>query len=466
MSERTLLVRGGTIVSESAAMPGDLLIKGERVAARGAPGAFAAMAVDEVLDASGKMVLPGLIDPHLHLNSPFMGTISLHDYANGSRAAAYGGVTTIIDFSTQPKGGSLIAALAQKEEEARGRTLIDWSMSGIILDADEQTLAELPQLVKAGVPTYKCFTTYKQSGRLMDDDSLLHLLEATARCGGMLMIHCEHDAIIEYRLQRELAAGHYAPIYHARTRPAVAENEAIRRIITLMKEVPAPVYIVHTSTAESVPMIEKARLEGLPIHSETCTHYLTLTEQKLEEPNGMFYICSPPLRTQRDIDALWQGVACGAIEVISSDDAGVPSADRIRIGGDRFDKVPSGMPAIEPRLTILYTEGVRRGRITMSRLVALTASNPARLFGLYPRKGHLAPGADADLVIFDPEVAWTMSASTLHMNTDFCPFEGWPVYGRPQTVICRGEYVICDDELVGKPGWGQRVFRQLSLRWV
>lgn len=462
MSERTLLVRGGLIVSESGAAPGELLIKGEHVEAQGEPGAFAGVTADEVLDASDKMVLPGLIDPHVHLNSPFMGTTTCHDYASGSRAAAYGGVTTLIDFSTQPKGGSLLENLAQKEREARGKALVDWSLHGILLDAGPQTLAEIPQMVQAGCPTYKCFTTYKHSGRFMDDEGVLRLLEATADCGGMLMVHCENDAIIQRRLDREIAAGHFEPIYHARTRPAIAEDEAIRRVITLMREVTAPVYIVHTSTAASTQMIDEARLTGLPLHSETCTHYLALTEEKLDGPDAIHYVCSPPLRQEEDVEALWRAVVSGRIEVVSSDDAGVPSADRLRIGQNRFDRIPNGMPGIEPRLTILYTEGVRKGRITMPQLVALTATNPARLFGLYPRKGHLAPGADADLVIFDPNASWTMRASNLHMNTDFCPFEGWPVYGRVETVTSRGEYVIRDGELIGRPDHGQRIFRSLD----
>ena len=462
MTSKKMLIQGGLLVNSDGSYPADVLVQGEKVKAVGIPGAFAAEAVDEILDASGKLVLPGLIDPHLHFNSPFMGTVSVHDYLNGTAAAAYGGITTNIDFSTQPKGGSLIENLAQKEEEARGRTYIDWSMSGILLDASPQTLAEIPQLIQLGVPTYKCFTTYKHSGRLMDDSGMLKILEATAANGGMLMVHCEHDALIESRMEKEIAAGHFAPISHARTRPAEAENLAIQRVIDLMREVPAPVYIVHTSTAESVGMIQAARAQGLPIHSETCTHYLVLTEEKLTGSQAQFFICSPPLRTQKDVDALWCGVATGCIEVISSDDAGVPPADNLQIAQGRFDKVPSGMSGIEARLSILYTEGVHKGRISLPRLVELTSTNPARLFGLYPQKGHIAPGADADIVIYDPQGEWSMTASTLHMNTSFCPFEDWIIQGHVKFVLSRGAYVIEDGKLVGQPGRGQRVFRKLQ----
>ena len=461
MPNHQLLIQGGLVVNSEGSQISDVLISDEIVQAIGLPGSFAAQPVDEILDARGKLVLPGLIDPHLHFNSPFMGTVSVHDFANGTAAAAFGGITTLIDFSTQPKGGSILANLAQKEEEARGRTYIDWSMSGILLDAGPQTLAEIPLLIQAGVPTYKCFTTYKHSGRLMDDSGILKLLEATAAHGGMLMVHCEHDALIERQLEKEIAAGHFEPIYHARSRPAEAENLAIQRVVDLMKVVPAPVYIVHTSTAESVAIIQAARAQGLPVHSETCTHYLTLSEEKLSGPQAQFFICSPPLRSARDVEALWKGIQTGCVEVVSSDDAGVPPADNLRIAQGRFDKVPSGMSGIEARLAILYTEGVHKGRISLSRLVELTSSQPARLFGLAPQKGRIAPGADADLVIYDPRPEWTMSAQNLHMNTTFCPFEGWQIQGQVESVLSRGAWVIQDGQLVGQPGRGRRVLRKL-----
>ena len=460
MTEKTMLIHGGTLVTETGTYPADLWIEGEKIKAQGPAGLLPCEPGCEMIDASGKWVLPGLIDPHLHFNSPFMGTITAHGFDNGTAAAAFGGVTTLIDFSTQPKGGSILKNVEQKEEEARG-AYIDWSVSGILLDAGSQTLAEIPQLIAAGLPTYKCFTTYKHSGRLMDDDSFLLLLEATAQYGGMLMVHCENDAIVSYRTEKLIAAGKLSPIDHARSRPASAENVAIQRVVDLMREVPAPVYIVHTSTAESAQIIQRARLEGLPIHSETCTHYLTLSEEKLQGPNGQLFICSPPLRKKGDMEALWNAVGAGAIEVISSDDAGVLPADNLRIGQGRFDKVPSGLTGIETRLSILYTEGVCKGRMTLPQLVAAVSSTPARLFGLCPSKGHLNPGADADVVIFDPNQTWTMSAKTLHQNSDFCIFEGWPIRGKVEDVLSRGEYVIRGAELVGKPGRGRRVFRKL-----
>jgi dihydropyrimidinase len=463
MPEKTVLIFGGTVVTDLNTYPADLLIQGEKIVAQGLPETFPRSTVEVAIDATGKLVLPGLIDPHLHFNSPFMGTITSHGFDNGTAAAAHGGVTTLIDFSTQSKGGSILENVAQKEQEARGKTYIDWSVSGILLDASPQTLAEIPRLIEAGLPTYKCFTTYKHSGRLMDDESFLLLLEATARHGGMLMVHCENDAIVSYHTAQNVTAGNLAPIYHARSRPAQAENVAIQRVIDLVRESPAPVYIVHTSTAESAQIIQQARLEGLPVHSETCTHYLAITEDQLNGPNGQLFICSPPLRTQRDVDALWNALGAGSIEIVSSDDAGVLPSDNWRIGQGRFDKVPSGLTGIETRLSMLYTEGVCKGRLSLPQLVALASSNPARLFGMFPTKGHLNPGADADVVLFDPDQVWTMSAKTLHQNTeDFCVFDGWQIQGKVVSVLSRGEYVIRDGQLVGEPGRGRRVFRKLA----
>jgi dihydropyrimidinase len=466
MSTKRLLIHGGTIVSESEVAQYDVVVEGEHIAAQGLKGDFDPASFDEVLDATGLLVMPGLVDPHVHFDAPFMGSKTVHDFRSGTAAAAYGGITTVISFSTQPKGGSLLRNLEEHDKKADGQAYVDWSIHGILLDASEQTLSEIPELVKAGVPTYKCFTTYRHSDRMMDDDSMLLVLRETAENGGMLMIHCENDAILEYRLRRELAQGNTSWIYHARSRPSSAENVAIQRVVDLMKEERAPVYIVHASTAESVKIIQKARSQGDPIHCETCTHYLVLTEDLLNTELGHLFICSPPLRTQRDIDALWRASRVGPIEVISSDDAGLPSADRTRLSEGRFDKVPNGMPGVEPRLTMLYTEGVRKDHISLPRLVSLTAANPARLFGLFPQKGSLAPGSDADIVLFDPDVEWTMSAETLHMNTDFCPFEGRTVLGKPKTVLCRGKFVVRDFELISTPKHGRRIVRKLDSSLV
>ncbi len=465
MENKSLLIRGGTVVSDSSASQIDLIVQSGRVIAQGSPGSFNKEHFTEEIDASGLFVLPGLIDPHVHFDSPFMGSKTVHDFRTGSIAAAYGGITTVISFSTQGKGESIIQNIESQNRNAEKQSFIDWGFHGIVLDAKQDTLSELPHLINAGYPTYKCFTTYRHSNRMVDDADILSLLEITARNPAMLMVHCENDAILEHNLNKVLSMKN-AWINHAKSRPSSAENVEITRIIDLMREEVAPVYIVHTSTREGMGIIQNAINMGLPIHCETCTHYLVLTEDKLKEEDGFQFICSPPLRTKEDNDALWRAATNGPLEVVSTDDAGVPTLDRIKFGQGRFDKVPNGMPGIEPRLVVLYSQGVVNGRINLPRLVALTSTNPAKLFGLYPRKGHLGIGADADIVLFDPNPSWRISASTHHMNTDFSPFEGMEVIGNVRSVLCRGEYVIREGKLVGTPGYGQLIRRSIDDTWL
>lgn len=463
--DNSMLIRGGTVVSDSSVSQIDLCVQSGRIIAHGSHGSFDKEHFTEVIDASGMLVLPGLIDPHVHFDSPFMGSKTVHNFQTGSIAAAYGGITTVISFSTQGKGESITQNIESTNRIAEKQSLIDWGIHGIVLDAKEDTISEVQHLIDAGYPTYKCFTTYRHSNRMVEDTDILSLLEVTARNNAMLMVHCENDAILEYNLKKVLSTNNLW-INHAKSRPASAENVEIARIIDLMREEVAPVYIVHTSTRESMGIIQDAINTGLPIHCETCTHYLVLTEDQLKGENGYQFICSPPLRKQEDSDALWKAATNGPLEVVSSDDAGVPTSDRIKFGEGRFEKVPNGMPGIEPRLAVLYSQGVIKGRINLPRLVALTSTNPAKLFGLFPQKGHLGIGADADIVLFDPNPKWRISASTHHMNTDFSPFEGMDVTGTVRSVLCRGEFVIREGELVGTPGYGKLIRRRIDPTWL
>ncbi len=463
--DNSMLIRGGTVVSDSSVSQIDLCVQSGRIIAHGSHGSFDKEHFTEVIDASGMLVLPGLIDPHVHFDSPFMGSKTVHNFQTGSIAAAYGGITTVISFSTQGKGESITQNIESTNRIAEKQSLIDWGIHGIVLDAKEDTISEVQHLINAGYPTYKCFTTYRHSNRMVEDTDILSLLEVTARNNAMLMVHCENDAILEYNLKKVLSTNNLW-INHAKSRPASAENVEIARIIDLMREEVAPVYIVHTSTRESMGIIQDAINTGLPIHCETCTHYLVLTEDQLKGENGYQFICSPPLRKQEDSDALWKAATNGPLEVVSSDDAGVPTSDRIKFGEGRFEKVPNGMPGIEPRLAVLYSQGVIKGRINLPRLVALTSTNPAKLFGLFPQKGHLGIDADADIVLFDPNPKWRISASTHHMNTDFSPFEGMDVTGTVRSVLCRGEFVIREGELVGTPGYGKLIRRRIDPTWL
>lgn len=461
LEPKKTLIHDGLVVTDDFIGKYDIVVRGEKIEALGLSGSFSKDSFDEKINADGLIVMPGLVEPHVHFDAPFMGGTTDHDMLTGTKACAYGGITSVISFSNQPKGASLTQNVKDWDEKNQGRAYVDWSMHSIIYDARESILDEIPDLVKMGVPTYKCFTTYRHSGRLMDDDSLLKVLEKTAQSKGMLMIHCEHDATCEYLTQKAIAEGNFDWIYHAKTRPAMAEDMAIQRVVDLMKTVEAPVYIVHASTADSVRIIADAQADGLPIHAETCTHYMILTDEKLLGEDGYLWICSPPLRKNRDLAQLWIAAEKGPLEVVSSDDAGLPSQMRKELCEGRFDKVPNGMPGVEPRLTLLYTEGVLKNRIDLQRLVALTAANPAKLFGL-KEKGTLLPGSDADICLFDPKIEWTMSASTLHMNTDFCPFAGKKVIGKAKGLLCRGETVLREYELCGSPSHGKRIFRQIT----
>ena len=455
------LIYGGLVVTNDTIGKYDISIVGEHIEALKIHGEFSAADFDEVIDASNLIVMPGLVEPHVHFDAPFMGGTTDHDMLTGTKACAYGGITSVISFSNQGKGESLVQNVKDWDKKNSGHAYVDWSMHGLIYDASELSLQEIPELIKLGIPTYKCFTTYRHSQRLMDDDSMLKVLKTTKENGGMLMVHCEHDATCEYLKEKAIAEGHTEWIYHAKTRPARAEDMAIQRVVDLMKTEKAPVYIVHASTADSVNIIAQAQSDGLPIRAETCTHYMLLTEKMLEREDGYLWICSPPLRQAHDLERLWNAAKLGPIEVVSSDDAGLPSQMRHDLCEGRFDKVPNGMPGVEPRLTLLYTKGVRENRIDLRKMVALVSTNPARLFGL-KNKGSLVPGADADICLFDPNIEWTMTASTLHMNTTFCPFEGEKVVGKAKTVLCRGEVVLRDYELAGSPDHGQRVFRELE----
>lgn len=455
------LIYGGLVVTKDTIGKYDISIVGEHIEALKIHGEFFAADFDEVIDANNLIVMPGLVEPHVHFDAPFMGGVTDHDMLAGTKACAYGGITSVISFSNQGKGESLVQNVKDWDKRNSGHAYVDWSMHGLIYDASALSLHEIPELIKLGIPTYKCFTTYRHSQRLMDDDSMLKVLKTTKENGGMLMVHCEHDATCEYLKEKAIAEGYTKWIYHAKTRPARAEDMAIQRVVDLMKTEKAPVYIVHASTAESVRIIAQAQADGLPIHAETCTHYMLLTDKMLEREDGYLWICSPPLRQSHDLERLWNAAKLGPIEVVSSDDAGLPSQMRRDLCEGRFDKVPNGMPGVEPRLTLLYTKGVREHRIDLQKMVALVSTNPAKLFGLN-NKGCLVPGADADICLFDPNIEWTMTASTLHMNTTFCPFEGERVIGKAKTVLCRGEVVLRDYELVGSPAHGQRVFRELE----
>lgn len=457
-AKKTILIRGGEAVLGQTVSTQDLLIEDEKIRAIGT---LTGLGADEVIDARGLLVLPGAVDTHVHFNDEFMNTVSVHDYETGTRAAAFGGVTSIVDFSNQIPGKPLMQTIEAKKNEAREKALVDWGVHPVVTKFSKKIIEEIPLLVKAGAPTVKCYMTYRSEGLMVSENDMWEILESLKKAGGMLLVHAENNALIEGNVSRMLSSGLTRPIYHAKSRPPEAEIRAIQSCIKLAKETGARIFIVHMATAAGVELIGEARGEGLHIMAETCTHYLFFTEKMLEREDGIKWICSPPLRNERIQSKLWTGIRDGRISMVTSDDAAYSWEAKL-MGAERFDLCPNGIPGIEVRLPLLYSEGVAKGRISLPRFVELTSTTPALLFGLAPQKGSLAPGADADIVLFDPQARWVMSRESLHMAADWSAYENIPVTGKIVKVFSRGELIVDADRCIASKGRGRYLHRKLD----
>ncbi len=446
------LIKNGTIVTAVDQYRGDVLIEDERIALIGTS---IDVAADKVIDASGKYVLPGGIDVHTHLDMPFGGATSADDFQTGTIAAAFGGTTSIVDFAIQYKGQTLHHAWETWMKKAEGKAAIDYGFHMIMTDLNDQTEQEMDALVRQGVTSFKLFMAYR-GVFMLDDGSIFRALLRTGQNGGTICMHAENGDVIDVLVQRALAAGHTAPKYHALTRPPRAEAEATHRAIALAEIADVPIYIVHLSAAEALQMVTEARDRGLPAYAETCPQYLFLSYDNYEEPGfeGAKYVMSPPLRARDRQAELWRGLAFNDLQCVSTDHCPFCMKEQKELGRNDFSKIPNGAPGIETRMSLVYDGGVRAGRISLNRFVDLTSTSPAKIFGLFPRKGTIAPGSDADLVVFDPNRTITLSAKTLHMNVDYNPYEGRQVTGAADTVLCRGRVVIERGAFVGRPGSG------------
>jgi dihydropyrimidinase len=447
-------IENGTVVTAEASFAADVLIDGETIAAIEPPGAGRPEPVDRVLDATGRYVLPGGVDAHTHLDMPLDDEVrTADDFASGTVAAAMGGTTTIVDYATQERGGSLAAALDAWHARAEGRAVVDYGFHMIVSDLGPGVERELDAMVAAGVPSFKLFMAYP--GRLMlDDGAIFRVLLRARENGGRVCLHAENGHVVQVLVERALAAGHIAPKYHAETRPARAEAEAIQRGAALAEIAGAPLFIVHLSSAEGLEEVERARARGVAIHAETCPQYLLLSDERYEEPAGARYVMSPPLRAASAREPLWRGLASGAIDTVATDHCPFSLADKARGDGD-FSRTPNGAPGIETRMALLWDAGVRAGRLSMSRFVETVSTAPARIFGLYPRKGAIAVGSDADLVLWDPERTTTISAATHHSRVDYSPYEGRQVTGTPETVLLRGRMIVDQGRFVGDAAGGR-----------
>src|SRR6202140_821649 len=414
-----------------------------------------------IIDAKGKYVFPGGIDVHTHLDVPFGGTTSADDFETGTRAAAFGGTTTLIDFAIQYKGQTLRTAFDTWMKKAAAKAVSAYSFHCIITDLADAKLEEMNTLVREGVTSFKLFQAYPRVF-MVDDASIFKAFRATAKNGGLVCMHAENGGAIDVIGQQALAEGKKAPKYHALTRPTTAEAEAVSRAIALAEMAAAPVYIVHLSCNEALEKVREARDRGLPVYAETCPQYLYLSLDNFDAPGfeGAKYVFTPPLREKWHQEKLWQGLAKDTLQVVSTDHCPFCFKEQKELGKDDFTKIPNGGPGIEHRLSLIYTGGAHGKRFSPTRFVQLVATAPAKLFGLYPRKGTIAVGSDADLVIFDANQEETISAKTHHMRVDYSMFEGIRIKGVPRTVLSRGRTVIDSGKFVGRPGSGQFLRRQ------
>jgi dihydropyrimidinase len=454
----SVLIKGGRVVTASDDYVADVFVDGERVTLIGES---LDKEADRVIDASGKLVLPGCVDPHTHLDMPFGGTVTIDDVESGQTAAAFGGTTCHVDFCIQGKGQSFADALSDWHAKAEGKQMIDMGYHIAVTDLSfDGALDELASLPDQGVTSYKLFMAYK--GALMvDDETLFRSMQVAAKSGALVMVHAENGDAIDVLVKEALAAGQTAPHWHALTRPPETEGEATNRAIQLAHVAAAPLYVVHVSCKESVDPIATARAKGWDVWGETCTQYFFVDYTFLERPNfeGAKYVYTPPPREKANQDVLWDAVRTDVLSAISTDHCAFSWDGQKSLGKDDFSKIPNGGPGLENRLQMIHNFGVRGGKISLNRMVELLATNPAKLFGLYPRKGTVAVGSDADIVIFDPEKRVTITAKDQHSRVDYNLYEGTQVVGSPETVLLRGNVLVDDGELVASPGIGRYVAR-------
>ncbi|MFX1483076.1 MAG: dihydropyrimidinase [Promethearchaeota archaeon] len=458
MSELDLIVKNGNVVTATDTYIADVGVKDEKIATIGAdlePGSDT-----KVVDAKGKYVFPGGIDVHVHFQLPFSGTVSADDFENGTKAAACGGVTTILDFAIQKKESSIMDAVEARRAEADSKVCVDYGLHAAITDWNPDTQAEIKKVIDYGIPTFKMFMIYKNEGWMADDGMLFSALEETSKLGGQIGVHAESvdvlDLLIERYAKEKEKWGAYG---HALSRPCYTEEEAIIRAIKWTEVTGGKLYIVHMSTGEGTEAVSAARNRGVRVYAETCPQYLLLDDEVFKRENGHLYATCPQIKKPHDSERLWKGLANGEVQVVATDTCTFDTKQKAAWNGD-FRKIPFGLPGVETMVPLMYTEGVGKRGFTVNHLVSLVSTNPAKLFGMYPEKGSIAIGSDADLVVFDPKKKVTIKAENLQTNCDWNPFEGWKLTGYPAVTISRGEIVAKDGKFVGRVGRGRFLKRR------
>ena len=455
----TVLIQNGTIVNADSTVNADLLIEGTSI--KEIRAGIPASSADKVVDARGLLLLPGGIDAHTHLDMPFGGSQSADDFLTGTRAAAIGGTTTIVDFAIQARGTKMRDALDTWWKKAEGKACIDYGLHMIVTDLGDAGLEDMDDLVREGVTSFKMFMAYPNA-LMVDDTTIFKALRQTAKNGALICMHAENGSVIDVIVQQALAEGKTAPIYHHLTRPTKAEAEAVHRAIAMAEIAGVPVYIVHLSSEDALNQVREARDRGLPAFAETCPQYLLLSLEDVADKGweGAKYVFTPPLRERRNQPKLWEGLRSDHLQVVSTDHCPFCFADQKALGKDDFTKIPNGGPGIENRLQLLHHHGVGKGNFSLNRFVELVSTAPARIFGMYPKKGVLAVGSDADLVLWDPNEEHTISAATHHMRVDYSMFEGFHVRGNARDVYSRGELIVSGGKFIGKPGRGNYLRRE------
>src|SRR5215467_12685723 len=450
------LIRNGHIVTAVDSYTADILVDGTTVVLIGKDLEKIAGAIDKTIDATDKLVIPGGIDPHTHMDLPFGGTFASDDFETGTRAAAFGGTTTIIDFAVQYHGQSLNEALDAWFSKAEGKAIIDYGFHMIVTDLPDQRLPELHRLIDQGVSSFKLFMAYP-GVFLVDDGTIFKAMSAAGERGGLICMHAENGVVIDVLVKRALAEGKTAPKYHALTRPTRAEAEGVHRAIAIAEMANSPVYIVHLSCYDALKEVQAARDLGLPAYAETCPQYLLLDYSLYEKPDfeGAKYVMTPPLRDKENQELLWRGLRGDDLQVISTDHCPFCFKEQKELGRGDFSKIPNGGPGVENRMSLIYHHGVTQGRISLNRFVELTSTAAAKIFGLFPKKGTIAVGSDADIVIFDPNREQTISAKTHHMRIDYSAYEGRTVRGVTETVLSRGNIIVENGVFKGKAGDGK-----------
>ena len=449
------LIKGGTVVTATETLQADVLVKDERVAMVGLD---LDVEADRVIDAADRYVIPGGVDVHTHFDLPFGGTFCADDFGTGTRAAAFGGTTTCVDFAVQDYGESLRQGLDRWYEKGE-KAQTDYGLHMIVREVNDSILKEMDELVGEGITSFKLFMAYP-GVFMLDDASIFQAMQRAAQSGALIMMHAENGGPIDVLVRQYLGDGKTDPVYHGITRPAAMEGEAVHRVFRMAELAAAPAYIVHLSSRDALRAVQEARDRGVAAFAETCPQYLYLSLDDLGRPGfeGAKFVCSPPLRPKDHQEDLWNGLARGDLQLVSTDHAPFNYQGQKDLGKGDFAKIPNGLPSVEDRVTLVF-QRVRAGELSPSRWVELIATNPARMFGLYPRKGTIAPGFDADIVVFDPNHERVVSAETHHMNVDYSCYEGMTVWGLPEVVMQRGRVLVEGGEWHGKEGQGRFIAR-------